>query len=335
MNDSFVDGNVAMSAGSRTPTRWLFLIIRICVVVGIYYLIFLKIPFESLRRLMAPAVIGALAMAVVLNVAQALMCTLRWRLMAKSTPHAPGFWKSFAAYMEGLLFNQALPSFVGGDAVRVLRWRACQVSTMDAFISVLRDRLFGAIGAASFTLLACLLLWEQPIERYKILSLFALGSAVTLGCLILVVLSQWPRLAAAFARLKPIHSLVMGFVERPLEWRTIWQSLLVSLAAQLLPGISVYILAGALAVNLSFSLALAVTGAILLISMIPISLAGWGVREAGFLVLLVPLGMDSEKVLMLGICFGLAGLFGALMGGISITLGLAAPTSGTRITTTP
>jgi uncharacterized protein (TIRG00374 family) len=314
-----------MSAGTRAPAKWIFLLLRICVVVAIYYLIFRKIPVESLSRLMAPAVISAIFVAVALNLAQALMCTLRWRLVATNTPNAPGYWKSFAAYMEGLFFNQALPSFIGGDAVRILRWRACQVSTTDAFISVLRDRLFGAIGAASFTMLACLLLWNQPIPRYQIVSLFALGSAVTFGCLTLLALSQWPRLAAAFARLQRIHSLVLAFVERPLSWRTIWRALLVSLAAQLLPGISVFILAMSLALNISLPLALAVTGAILLISMIPISLAGWGVREAGFLVLLVPLGMESEKVLMLGICFGLAGLFGALLGGISITLGLAAP----------
>ncbi|MEZ5571604.1 MAG: lysylphosphatidylglycerol synthase transmembrane domain-containing protein [Halioglobus sp.] len=314
-----------MSTVSVTSRKWLFLLLRIAVVVVIYYLIFRKVPLQNVTPLIAPALLGAIAIAVALNIAQAMLCTLRWRLVARKAANVPSYFKSFAAYMEGLLFNQALPSFIGGDAVRVLRWRASQVSTTDAFISVLRDRLFGAIGAASFTLIACALLWQQPIEHYKIVSLIILGSAVTFGCLALLSVSQWATLSNMLLRFKRIHTISLAFVERPLARNTISQSLIISLAAQLLPGISVYVLALALAIQISLPLATAVTGAILLISMIPISLAGWGVREASFLILLVPLGAESEKVLVLGICFGLAGLFSALLGGISIMLGLTNP----------
>jgi hypothetical protein len=100
----------------------------------------------------------------------------------------------------------------------------------------------------------------------------------------------------------------------------------VSVVAQILPGISVFLLAIALGIDISFVLAISVTGAILLISMVPVSLAGWGVREAGFLVILVPLGAPSEETLILGISFGLAGLCGALLGGLSIALGWSEPT---------
>ncbi len=318
-----------MDEGNNAVKKWLLLLARIAVVVAIYYVILRQVPLESLRALLAPSLVAAFLAAVALNVLQAVLCTFRWRLVAVNIDPVPGLAKSFAAYMEGLFFNQALPSFIGGDAVRVLRWRAFNVGTGDAVVSVLRDRLFGAIGAASFTVLACALLWGLPVERYMVISLFLLGAAVTGGCLLLVVLSQWPWLAQLFKRVARIHALAMIFVDRPLSWRRIWQAMATSFVAQVLPGLAVYLLALALQIEIGFVLAATVTGAILLVSMIPVSLAGWGVREAGFLAILVPLGAASENVLMLGISFGLAGLCGALLGGLSLAMGFSLPAVST------
>lgn len=314
-----------MTATNEGARKWLLLGIRILVVIVIYFFIFQQVSLPSLGTLMTPTLALMFTVAVLLNITQAMLCTVRWILVAMHVPNVPGFSTSFAAYMEGLFFNQALPSFIGGDAVRVMRWRAFGVRTKEALLSVFRDRLFGAIGAALFTMIACGLLWDLPIERYKIVSLFTLGGAITFACVIVLSLSQWPPLAELISRIQPLRTLVDGLAARPLDRSTISRSLVISLIAQLLPGISVFALATALAINISLALAISVSGAILLISMIPVSLAGWGVREAGFLVILVPLGVPSENALMLGISFGLAGLCGALIGGLSIALGLSAP----------
>jgi uncharacterized membrane protein YbhN (UPF0104 family) len=274
---------------------------------------------------MTPSLFVALSVNIVLNIAQALLCTFRWRLLATNCANIPGFGKSFAAYMDGKFFNQALPSIIGGDAVRVMRWRAFHVRVSEAVLSVLRDRIFGAIGAAFLALIACALLWNQPIERYKVLSLSALSIAVILGCAMALTLSQWPRFSALFIRIRSLYALALRLVAKPLTRSQIWASLAIAIAAQLLPGLGVFFLVTALAIDISLVLAVSVTGAILLISMIPISLAGWGVREAGFLAILVPLGVAGEKALMLGICFGMAGLCAALLGGVSLGLGLSLP----------
>ena len=51
-------------------------------------------------------------------------------------------------------------------------------------------------------------------------------------------------------------------------------------------------------------------------------IAGWGVREASFLSLLVPLGVDEERVVLLSVSYGVACLVAALFGGVSILFGL-------------
>jgi uncharacterized membrane protein YbhN (UPF0104 family) len=76
-------------------------------------------------------------------------------------------------------------------------------------------------------------------------------------------------------------------------------------------------------IDLSFLMLISVTGIILLVSMIPISLAGWGIREAGFIALLVPMGVNSTSALALGVAFGFSQLLSSLPGGLSILIGLA------------
>lgn len=291
---------------------------RICVVAVIYGLIFRKADVKDVSSLLTPAFGFGLALAVVLYSGQGVMCTLRWEALARKLEHRPPIIKSIAAYFEGLFFNQALPSFVGGDAIRILRWRSFGVSLHGATVSVVRDRMFGAIGAALFALGACILLWNQPVERYKIwaavlLSLAALSAGA--GLLLVIQSRRITRLFEAFPR---IHSRLHRISAEPLGKRIYAESLMMSVLGQAMSGLAVLFLARSIGIELSSLLIVTVTGIIVVMSMIPISLAGWGVREAGFLALLVPLGVDRERAILLGISFGLAGLISAMFGGLSL-----------------
>lgn len=303
------------------------LVFRLCLVVGIYYVIFRNVSLPQILPLLTPAFGWALATGVGLNVLQAATCTVRWRLLARPIPERPGFLHSFCAYLEGLFFNQALPSFVGGDAVRIMRWRAFGVGLHGAFVSVLRDRLFGAIGAAVLALLACLLLWQQPIPRLTVLGALGLSLAALLAGTGVLLVIQSRRVTRWLARFSRLHGILHRISDRPLGPGVYSLSTLYSVFGQLLSGLSVLLVARSIGIDLPAALLVLVTGVILVVSMIPISFAGWGVREASFLTLLTPLGASPEPVMLLGISFGLIGLLGALPGGFSVLLGWSRPES--------
>jgi hypothetical protein len=303
----------------------LFVGLRIICVAVIFWLISMKIRLPNFQEFGSPFFIIALAIATLLNILQSVVCTLRWNLIARTSFSHPKFSKSLWAYLEGAFFNQALPSFVGGDAVRIMRWHENGVPTGIAALTVLLDRVFGALGAAALALAACLLLRGTPVERYKILltALLAL-SVIVLGTATLF-LFRWPlfrNLFANVARLQPLLDVLA-------KWRpgTRRMAILVALGVtgQVLGGVAVYLLAHALHISVPASLLISITGIILLLSMIPLSLAGWGVREAGFVALLVPLGIDGSAGFALGVAFGLSALLGALPGGLSLLFGLAYP----------
>jgi uncharacterized membrane protein YbhN (UPF0104 family) len=55
---------------------------------------------------------------------------------------------------------------------------------------------------------------------------------------------------------------------------------------------------------------------VLFLSMLPISIAGWGVREGAMVGALAVVGVPAHQSLALSICFGLALVFISLPGGL-------------------
>jgi glycosyltransferase 2 family protein len=61
---------------------------------------------------------------------------------------------------------------------------------------------------------------------------------------------------------------------------------------------------------------MAVMSMVTLVTVLPISLAGWGVREVSVVALLGMLGVDQAPALLLSVEFGLLGLLMTLPGGL-------------------
>jgi uncharacterized membrane protein YbhN (UPF0104 family) len=301
----------------------LFLIVRLLVAVLAYFLIFRVVDLSNVFGSVSGWTAWALGAGVLLLIVQTALCTERWRLLVPQDTPRPGFVRSFWAYIEGAFFNQVLPSTIGGDAVRVLRWRSPQMPTAEAFATVLVDRISGATGAALLAGLASLLLFAHDVTDYRTVAVLALSAAFLFGGLCFIALMRWPRLQGLLHYIDRMHpglararrSLVLG--------RRFLLSLVYSLVGHCLSGVSVYILARSLGVDLPLSLSIGITGVVILISMIPISLAGWGMREASFLTLLGPLGVSSQDAVLIGILFGLVVLVSALPGGLSLLFGWA------------
>lgn len=301
----------------------LWVLARLIVVVGIFTLILKKISFPNHGIFLAPRMLGAMVMATVVGILQAFLCAVRWRIIARAWISPPRLALSFWAYIEGLFCNQAMPSFVGGDALRIMRWKDASVQLLYAAASVFLDRIFGAIGAALLAILACAQLYQLPVARYKVLTAFALCISVLLGAVAVFLLAKIHKrfqLSERFARLHSFADAVRSWAPNRFDL-----SVIIGLAilGQTLSGLCVYIIAMALGINLSLVMLTSVTGIILLVSMIPISLAGWGIREASFIALLVPMGVNGTSALALGVAFGFSQLLSSLPGGLSILMGLA------------
>lgn len=274
---------------------------------------------ERLGRL-DPLLIAAALAAVA---AQTLLLALRWRAIAASCGTVLPIALASRYMMISIFFSQVLPSTVGGDAVRV--WLLARDGTKwsVAAYSILIDRLIGILGVA-VTVVAglpwSLSLIRNPVGRGALL-LIGLGSIVAvltfiiLGSLRLVFLQRFwlGRQVMKFAVLLREVSLMSTIG----TW-----ALLLSIASIVLTCAVTWCVARAAAVPFEFTHSLLLIPPVLLISTVPISIAGWGVRETALIVAFGYAGLPESDALIVSLLFGATMLaFGIAGGGVWLASG--------------
>jgi hypothetical protein len=86
-------------------------------------------------------------------------------------------------------------------------------------------------------------------------------------------------------------------------------------SVQLLLVVAIFLCAQGMSVHLDFGAALLVIPTVMLVSMIPISFAGWGVREGAMVLGLGVLGISEHDALAISVAFGLLQIIVGLPGG--------------------
>ena len=307
---------------AATPHSWrrkLMVAVRALVVVVIFGFILHSVSLASTAARLNAEAAWAFTVGVLMLFGQLALCTARWRLLVEPVSPRPGFADSYLAFIEGQFFNQVLPSTIGGDAWRVVRWRAAGVSLRAAAASVFMDRLSGAMGVAILAFLASLLLARHGVDAYWTLSVLLLSTLIICGGVTFIaVVRIW---GVPFRHLTRFNDAIANLQKSLVLDRRYLASLIYSVAGHGVSGIAIYLTALSLGVDLSPVLIVSVTACMLLIVTIPISLAGWGVREASLITLLAPFGVNSQDALLIGILFGLMSLVAALPGGLSFLVG--------------
>jgi ADP-ribose pyrophosphatase len=108
----------------------------------------------------------------------------------------------------------------------------------------------------------------------------------------------------------------------------------ISVVNQLILGLIVYLIAWRLHAGIGLLATIAVFSPAFLLSMMPVSLGGWGVREAALVWLLGTAGVPQDTALAISVLFGMVGVAASLPGGIFwlFERRLGAPPRGTAAT---
>jgi uncharacterized protein (TIRG00374 family) len=246
----------------------------------------------------------------------AIVVAWRWEQVVAAIDTALPPWRLLKATIITLFFNQVLPSTIGGDGMRIWFLRGMGRPVGLAFRSVLIDRLIGFLGLLLLGLVGSLYLMAR-LENSGPVWVVAM---VSLGGLVLIVLA--PTLVGAmkwlaFDRIRQGFETLAREVNllarnRPRLARLVGASIL----GQLALATSVYCLARDLDVPLDLLSTFAVVPGVMVAASIPISIAGWGVREATMVVGLGLLGVGQSDAAIISIGFGVLVLIFGLLGGL-------------------
>ncbi len=243
----------------------------------------------------------------------------RWRiyLIASDIPAAPG--SVLRSYLVGTFANNFLPSQVGGDVTRA--WLATRPGTrLRGTATVLVDRL---------TAIACLVLvgWISVATNPSAVPWqieAALGATTALlvgGTVAALALVRSNRCRALLperfhARARELTLGVSACVRPAVLARTA----AIGMGFQGLVVLAPWLIARAIAAPIAFAPLAAALAPILVVTVLPVSIGGFGVREGGYALMLGYAGLPTTEATLISILSAAAFAIASLPGGALIAL---------------
>lgn len=253
-----------------------------------------------------------------------LLATVRWKVLLVVQDIRMTWVRTWQLFMVGSFFNLFMLGSTGGDVVKMfLTMRETKKHKAAALLSVFMDRV---IGMLALIFLSLFLLYT----RYDVLSRTP-GSAVLLNVLLMLLAASLAIIVGMFAvsALGWVHFLpswtpLRGrLVEISVAchmygkgWRqTIW-AFLVSFPLFALFFTTFYCGARAFTDQLSLADVFSVLPIVAVITAIPISVSGIGVREQLFVSLLSPFGIEAAIAVLISVTGFAINMIGSLAGGL-------------------
>ncbi len=288
--------------------------------VGVLLILANTIDFTDVWTQLRAAESAWIFAAVLLFGAQLLTLALR---LAAVTHADGGRLDALVAVRATMLCHaatQVLPSTVGGDAVRILVLTRAGEAVIDAVRRVTIDRLFGLAALALVVVLAApgavgLLPGVAPQQSWLVV-------ASLVGLLVLAV-------AVSFAVSRRPNSMRRGLLSKLLDlveqvWVGVVRLTRTPLVASLALALSVlsvclyvavfWTLARAVSLSLSPNFVLFVIPVAVIVMMAPITISGWGVREAVLVTALGFVDVPAAQALAASILFGAVPLLFGVLG---------------------
>ncbi|SFK05910.1 lysylphosphatidylglycerol synthase transmembrane domain-containing protein [Bradyrhizobium sp. cf659] len=249
----------------------------------------------------------------------------RWELIMRALGVSLDWFAGWRILMISLWFNQVLPSSVGGDAVRMWLLRQRGVQWPEAVKGVAADRFTALIGLVVLMVAGLPFLMSRVSDQAAILAIGGLTLAGVAGTVVLLTLDRLPkRLIAPPA----IASFVrFGTLVRFLLVQSACRGLLLgsALLIHLVTAAACYALARGVGAQLSVLDAGILIPPVVLLTAVPISISGWGVREGAMVACLGLAGVPSEEALSVSLLLGAVSVIIGLAGGV---IWLASPERG-------
>jgi uncharacterized membrane protein YbhN (UPF0104 family) len=298
--------------------RILLSTIKIVISAALLYLALRKVNLSELASRINIASLGWIGMAIAVTFLQIFAGVLRWREIGAECGAPLATRQAMRFNLIGTFFNQTLPSSIGGDAVRLwlvarggAGWRA-------ATYSIFVDRAIGLIALA--IIIVASLPWSyslisDPHGRSALLFVDFAALAGGVGFLVLGRL-RWPWLKRWWGT-HHLHACAV-IANRVIFSRERGPTIAVlSVLVHVLAVVIAWCVVQSIAAPVLFGQIFQLVPPVMLITMLPISIAGWGVREATMGLAFGYAGLMANEGVNVSLLYGavsfIVGAFGGLV----------------------
>lgn len=247
---------------------------------------------------------------------QAILASFRWKYILQLFGFQYTFLEMLHYLWIGIFCNQVLPSSIGGDVVRGYYLYKKGNSVKSSAISILLDRISGIMSLVVLYLLTIPLLYNRLESFSAQLGVILVGISLILIISAFFLLDMLPKKWSKANFFNGLYSLSFEG-RRVLLSKSSGSRLFVkSLIIHFLSIVAVIILSEGLNLKINWLNLFLVVPLTAMFMILPVSIAGWGVREGIMVIGLGYLGIVPEEALALSILYGLLMLFFAIPGGI-------------------
>ena len=303
-NTEIADQTAALATGNKTSSKAVWL--RLAFGIGILVAIFWVVDRQAIAKIFLEANALILVVALAVFILERVVSAARWRMLIAGIGPAPPLSRFVSLIFTSTFLAFFLPGGVGGEIFRIYGLTRGTVELSRALASVFVERVLALVA------LGILILWGLASSPFStpaaliyaiVLSFLAIGFACALIFSPSVRrFANWllrsPKLAKVRAGLDKLYENFDVFLthRKLLAW-----GLLAAIGFQLLRVVAVWIGAIALGLNLPFELFLYAVPIVNLVTQIPISIGGLGLREASFAALLGLAGVSLEAAISISL----------------------------------
>ena len=300
----------------------LIFLLKCTISVSLLFFILTRIDWTKAWATLASTHLEYFGLAMLILAAQFLVSAYKWQLLLRVQSIRKSLQKLHTIYYIGYFFNNLLPTTIGGDAVRIYRVSHNLESAVGVTASVIVERITGlaamiimAVGAFAIN-----------VRRHNELSMELL--TLVLGLLLVGAITVI--LAFKYAQNgNPSNNRMLAQIQKTLtklvgalgayrgETRTMVHVIMLSFVFHAMLVGLIFSIGRALQLPMDALSLFYIVPIVGLVSMIPISINGLGLREWAYVVLLQQMGLGFEGASLVAFVARILSVVPGAIGGIA------------------
>jgi uncharacterized protein (TIRG00374 family) len=306
----------------RAVKAWRFLA-KIFVTISLLCIVVIRVDMETVFSNWR-SVSGLVLIVPIILMFQTIVAAFRWHLILKTLGEAPPVRISIAIFWAGVFLNSFLPAGLASDGIRVFGSRRAGSGLSSAINSVLLDRMFGVFGMMLVAGAAAPAFARLSGDSALLFAIPILAIVMALGTALLTFLDR-PFVKQSQSKIFQFATLlardVKIFYASPIASCV---SLATAIFGSVSQSLAVYVIGCSLSLNLTVLDCLILVPPITLLTSVPLSIGGWGIREGAMVTLLGLVGVFPSKALALSPILGAMTVLASLPGSLALFVRLPA-----------
>lgn len=299
--------------------KQLFNLLKIVISLALISWVISTVDLAALQGVFLNADFRWLGLALFFALGGVILRARRWQILLNALEVRVSLRELVNIYLIGFLFNNLLPSGLGGDAIRMMELNQHSERASDAVTSVLVDRMLGLFALLCIALVALVFRWQAVPPIIGLTSVVVFVSVIAVA--FALINPSLYQLAQRMPLLRPLTEI--GFVSKLVQ----------SFQTYSLPALSQSFLVALvfngflIAMNVSIGTALGAEIALVhylvfiplaaLVLLLPISVAGLGARETAYVTLFGQVGVPAEIAFGMSLLvYAIGNLTPGLLGGV-------------------